>query len=371
MALLIAILLAVTATHASAQAPARWTLTPELRIGEDGDVTWSRITRVLPAPDGGVVVAELMPPAVHRFDARGQLRHRVGRQGAGPGEYQMVGGIGFVGDTLWVGDLQQRRILLFDAAGRSAGQLSDFQGVQVDRGTTVYPGQLLSGDRAISSSATNSALVASGEVTRQPHLLLDRRGRVRDTIAWIPMVNQQLALAVGSSRMFTGQPFNDGAFLVMAADRAYVIDRRSPSAARGATYGITAVRLSGDTLWNRRYPYEPVPLLRAAVDSAVQRMRPTVGGQRVPEATVREALYVPAFRTPFNGGFAASDGALWLRRGDAAAKPYWVHDANGALVATVAVPATVTLHAVTGDIAWGVELDADDVPTVVRYRIRR
>jgi len=370
----LALLFGLPVTPLAAQAPARWTLSAELRIGEDGDIAWSRIAHVAPAPDGGVVVAEAMPPMVYRFDARGTLLHRVGRQGAGPGEYQMIGGVGFVGDTLWVSDARQRRIVLFDAAGRPAGLLSGFDRVAMGPGVTVWPGRLLSGDRALSMTETNSASIASGEATRLPHVLLTRRGQVRDTIAWTAFGNSQLALALSSTqRMFTAQPFSDGPLVSMAttAERAYIVDRRAPTAARGATYGITAVRFTGDTLWSRRYPFEPVALPRTAVDSAIQRMSLVVGGQQVPAATVREALYAPPFRTPFGQALAATDGSLWLRRGDAVAKPYWVHDPSGTLVATVDVPTRVTLYAVNGDVAWGVELDADDVPTIVRYRVRR
>jgi hypothetical protein len=44
---------------------------------------------------------------------------------------------------------------------------------------------------------------------------------------------------------------------------------------------------------------------------------------------------------------------------------------NGNIVATLSLPPNVRPMTVIGDQAWGVELDDDDVPQLVRYRIRK
>lgn len=371
--LLLSALLVAPPSLAAAQSLPRWTLAPELRITEQADIAWTRISFVAPTPDGSVVIAESFPPMVLRFDASGTLRHRVGRQGGGPGEYQSVGQIGFVNDTLFVADYQQRRVVFFDAAGRGAGMLSGFTGVPIGDGGSAFPGTPLRGDRALSIAMLISRDVATGEVPTRPHLLLSRSGRLLDTIAVTSLGNSQLMLRMGTSVSLTSQPFNDSPFFIAApaAERGYVVDRSAATAARGATFSVTALRFTGDTIWTRRYPYEPVPLTRSAVDSTIDRMRPTIRGTRVPEATVREALYAPAFRPPISAAFAAADGTLWLRRSDRAQHQYLVHDPGGTAIATLNVPSNTQLHAVVGDQVWGVELDADDVPTVVRYRIRR
>jgi hypothetical protein len=44
-------------------------------------------------------------------------------------------------------------------------------------------------------------------------------------------------------------------------------------------------------------------------------------------------------------------------------------DASGRQTGTVSVPANVELRAADATHAWGVELDDNDVPSLVRYRI--
>jgi hypothetical protein len=48
---------------------------------------------------------------------------------------------------------------------------------------------------------------------------------------------------------------------------------------------------------------------------------------------------------------------------------YDVFEPDGTLVGRVRLPDDMTLHNMRGDTVWGVTKDADDVPTVRRYRI--
>jgi hypothetical protein len=73
--------------------PPRWgrasILTRVRRIGQSGGATdFGRITRIVPAPDGGIAVldGDAVGPSLHTFDATGRLRTSVGRFGEAPGE---------------------------------------------------------------------------------------------------------------------------------------------------------------------------------------------------------------------------------------------------------------------------------------------
>jgi hypothetical protein len=84
-----------------------------------------------------------------------------------------------------------------------------------------------------------------------------------------------------------------------------------------------------------------------------------------------KALYLPNFLPPVTGGFIAADGSIWLRReDDEQSVRYDVLDQNGNFVAQLSVPSNVTLRAARDNHVWGVELDENDVPTVVRYRVK-
>jgi len=132
-------------------------------------------------------------------------------------------------------------------------------------------------------------------------------------------------------------------------------------------FRVTALGLKRDTIWSRSYSYVPKRLEAASVDS---QLAANEKSWRLTRDRIRAQMFIPEFRTPIASGFAAPDGSLWLKREDGSRTvDYTVIAPNGNLVATLTLPRNVTLRAVVGDTVWGVETDADDVPSIVRYRI--
>lgn len=74
----------------------------ELRIGsvEDPSEGFSRISDVLAAPDGTVLVLEGAAGEVRNYDSDGRLIRTFGGRGEGPGEFERPGTFGLVDDTL-------------------------------------------------------------------------------------------------------------------------------------------------------------------------------------------------------------------------------------------------------------------------------
>src|SRR5512139_289116 len=70
-----------------------WRVSPAPRLeigGADADSTafFSRVRGVFRLADGRTVVADQRsPPTIRYYDAKGRLLKRVGREGAGPGEF--------------------------------------------------------------------------------------------------------------------------------------------------------------------------------------------------------------------------------------------------------------------------------------------
>ena len=59
---------------------------------------------------------------------------------------------------------------------------------------------------------------------------------------------------------------------------------------------------------------------------------------------------------------------MWLERWtDGSSRQWIVLSPAAARIGTLTLPKNVALKAVDGRTLWGVELDEDDVPTVVRY----
>lgn len=66
----------------------------------------------------------------------------------------------------------------------------------------------------------------------------------------------------------------------------------------------------------------------------------------------------------------SADGSLWIRWDELTRSAILtVVGPDGAVAAHVSAPPAVRLKWIAGSMAWGEELDENDVPTLVRYRI--
>ena len=93
----------------------------EVRIGiVDGPdhYTFSQIVDLAVGSEGSIYVADAHPPSVLQFDRRGRFVRRIGREGAGPGEYKSILGLSMLrGGDLALWDNGNGRISVYDSAG--------------------------------------------------------------------------------------------------------------------------------------------------------------------------------------------------------------------------------------------------------------
>ena len=66
---------------------------------------------------GRVYVRGGQDAAIAVLDAEGGFVRTIGRKGEGPGEFVAIGGMGFVGDTLWLQNWPMLHTSFFDSAG--------------------------------------------------------------------------------------------------------------------------------------------------------------------------------------------------------------------------------------------------------------
>jgi hypothetical protein len=302
------------------------------------------------------------------FAATGTHGRTIGRDGGGPGAFPNLDYDGVLGDTVWTVDGTLRRVTLFTLAGRT---ISTIPYVTLQEGgnprlriTAVFAGGVATGRHSEAESD-----VASGKIPLSPLLRVARDGTILDTIALVSTANSALVLRKGGTQVSMHQPHSDTPLVVAApaANCVFVVDRSVATGARGATFGVTALRLTGDTLWSRRYAYVPTPLESRGAYTI------NAGRVSVSREEVLAQTFLPDFRTPVTEAIAAADGSLWLRRegGTAELIEYTVIGPSGALVAALTVKRSVTVKAVSGSLVWTVETDEDDVPTVVRSRVSR
>lgn len=109
--------------------PLRWELRELLTLGSAGgagleaaDDEFGWLTGILADREGRIYVADAQSNNIRVFDPAGHLLSRVGRQGAGPGEFGMLQSIGWIGDTLAALDPNNGRLGLLSTSGEWLGQ---------------------------------------------------------------------------------------------------------------------------------------------------------------------------------------------------------------------------------------------------------
>ena len=169
--------------------------------------------------------------------------------------------------------------------------------------------------------------------------------------------------------MVTGVPF-----------QAYPSIARSPQdfgwCAAGGTYTVYRLRLvRGDTLQVIRGKAAPIPVTGAERDSAVAAAKALFVRSHFDPGIV-VASDIPPTKPVIIGLTLDDQNRLWVRLTSAVKghTRYDVYDAKGTAIGTIDLPAAIHEGPdvlIRGDKLYAVVLDADDVPSVVRYRIEK
>jgi hypothetical protein len=357
-----------------------WELVEELRVGAvDGPGSLTRIGQALFDPrDSSVYVTQ---PEEHRIlliDPSGRVRRTIGRRGSGPGEFSALGAIGLHGDTLYAIDDSQRRVSLFTRGGEHLTTFSV-------RGTSV-PGFVpnpiplaLSGDGGV--VATPLLLpdaVIAGRVAERPLLRLDRGGRL------------ERELARSNVRgMFASFDFDDGITMytrplagrtvsdVDAGGRRYLIVEQPPLSGDEGGFRVVVGTTAGDTVYDRRFSYRPIPVPASVTDSIYAAYAPAFAGPGgTPdqgERRARSAFPVPGTFPPVRRAILTEAGTVWLQlESPDPGAAYWTSlSGAGDVQGTLKTSASVQILSVYGSTVFAAEKDALDVPYLVRYSLRR
>ena len=366
---------------AHTQSVSRAILQADLRLNEETQgsrASFTKISDLLTDATGSVYIVDGRIQEISVFDSAGSYQRTIGRMGRGPGEFTQLMAAGFLGDTLWTIDSNLRRITLLDRHGKVLAT-RQMQSPVFNIGTrrlTAHPEAIVTNSIALGrASPADFMQAASNRQARVPLLRMTHEGVISDSLAWLGQENAMFYIpnAAGGA-VFGRQKFVSGPLTLFSSSTstpAIIVDRRDARSAERSTYGVVALNLDGDTVWTTRVPYEPKPVDRAIVDSVLRStMRSAMRSGLSPDEA-EKALYLPNFLPPVTGGFVATDGSIWLRReDDGRSVSYDVLHTNGNFAAQLSVPSNVTLRAARDNYVWGVELDENDVPTVVRYRIQ-
>jgi hypothetical protein len=343
--------------------PRELRLVAEMSIkGSASDTTLpDRILAVEVGRDREIYLLSPTHPSIPQFDARGILRRRIGRSGSGPGEFGRPVAMGWRGDTLWVADQTLRRVQFFSPDGRLLQTRSG------DRWGHLVPladGSYLAG-RGMALDASQAPMVRlSADFTRA------------DTVAilrWRAL--PQLRIPTGSGSYIVGAArFTDRAERVVGprGDVIYLLEPDPNPTARAAAIRVRSLEPSGRLRWEKRIPYQPVPLSNRRFETAVEGLASGHDGAgKLDRGAVRKAMARPVYLPALAQSLVATNGDLWVRwEQDSEVRPEWtVLDRQGTIKGRFRFPAGVNPLRIDGDRVYAVITDSDDLPELVRYRI--
>ncbi|MES2521291.1 MAG: hypothetical protein V4617_01240 [Gemmatimonadota bacterium] len=344
---------------------------------------WLEIGAVQFDRTGGIVAAFPRENAIRFFTRDGKHLRSIGRQGSGPGEFERLGSIGWLGDTLWAVDRNGGRIHLFGPSGKYLRTKPAL--ATTHDGFGVYASSMLQGGWV----AYNGSLYADAMAAGRP--------RVAPMTVWQPPAGrpkEYARIATGtlslvlpgnglmSSSAREAQRFNRDGIVRTAPDgRSLVVVDRDPKASGGvAQYTVSIVEPNGVRRTSRTFKAPAVSVrkehLAEFVRSYVEGMRTGPRGKdHFPsDASAKDYLTanlpMPAMYPAVSGLLVGTDGAIWLRAQDLGepSVTWTVLDARLEPRYRVTLPVEFTPKAGTRDELWGTMVDDDDVPYFVHYR---
>ena len=380
--LTLAMCVAPAALSSQPSAP-RLAITREVRIdGNTNDLV--AMGAILVLSNGTIVVDQDEDGTVRYFSREGTPLRTFGGKGDGPGEFRRVRYIGLTGDSVWAYDVSQERITHItpdykvartmsissvEPGPAFASTLPRFPFVYIK---AAYPGgtYLVSADPGVGTPRP-----ASYPSDRSPWLRINTDAVVQSVVTWKRANPSALNVIVGAGVYGSAVPFKQSDLEDVADDGSrFAYANATVRGTSGGTFHVTMFGARGDTIYSRDYPFTGIPIPRRTADSAwdaaVKRAM-----ERPPQvvAALRAAGPVPPVYPPLLSITVGRDGSAWIRMrqpGLSTQERFWlVLDAKGEPYASLVVPATLSV--VTTDLSniWGFERDADDVQSIVRYRI--
>lgn len=323
-------------------------------------------------------VYDVSSNSIFLFGPDGSLLRRIGRQGAGPGEFNQNNGMVVRGDDgLAILDARNGRVSFLSPDG------------EYEHGWTIPTG--FSTSNGLVTDRSGAYYLRRSVTPPREGEILGRLGLVRlrdegafgDSLAAVDLPVQRevyVARREGSTSS-TISRYAENYYWTWHPEGFFV-------AAHGGRGEIVLERPGRPIVIRRELEVVPVPSEERAQerDAITYNMRQTEPGWtwRGPE--------LPGTKAPIMGLFAARDGRIWVRIPapseliPAAELPvtsdtlrpvvryrtpvvYEVYEPTGTFLGRLAFPPRTTLMEADGDTVWGIQRDEDDLPAVTRFRV--
>lgn len=351
----------------------QWRLVEDLRLDADAE-GFSLVESVQVGSHGWIAVSLPQDSEVRIYDPGGRLASTVGRRGEGPGEFQHIGSLTWIADTLVIDDERLRRHTFVDLDGvvlRSRTVPTPFAEASAtprDGGESIrfhlfLPISAAPGNEALGIAAPMVPLRGPERVPA-PRILvaISADGEAR-LIATPPYLHDERWTVTLAGR-YNPVPFALRPLWAVSSNAERLVFASADQTRREGTFRVTMIELDGDTVFDRSYPFVGAPVTSAEADSAVATM--TTIDRFQEEARQR----VPEVHAPIEDIVPALDGTVWVTlRGPSTGREVMVLDSDGTPLALVALPSGSRVQDATRTHLYATETDAYGLLSVVRYRI--
>ena len=342
-----------------------------VEAGTEAGAELTRVVSALKMPNGKIIVADAGRRELLRFGPDGAFERVLGRQGAGPGEFNDLRWIGRHGpDSIMTHDGRHFRYSVFTDSGfvrqallQKSAHLYQIEttliGVLSDGGPIVTSGgSIVLGDPGPARTERQTFPIVSYAADGRPGRLIRtypgfeievyalregpragafaRRLRLFGTTSAFGVANDQLIVVDNSAFQF--DVVDTAGRLVRRVRREYVRER------------VTA------------------PHLTAYVDERLSAIAPA--RRAAARKSYEPETFAPLFPALDSRVVIDAAGRIWLgsyRTPGAREQTWWIFTVNGAMVGRVTVPAALTVTDAGNDYLLGVWRDPDGVQTVRLY----
>lgn len=350
--------------------------------------------------DGRVLVADPRDKIVQLVDFARNTAVGVGREGSGPGEYNLPLRVyDAAGDTSYLFDAGNQRYMVVSPDGKPVREFRiDLSGSSQSAGAAVARFALTIGRTSDSRGRIyfeGTSFPTPGESAPDtvPLLRWDPRSSSKaDTLIWIKVTPPVVSMAggQGNTRIAispTSNPlsprdewsvFPDGRVAVVRADN-YRVDWVMADGTRRSSAPIQFSRVRVTEADKREELAQRNRAMQGAIMTTV-RSGPEGDSRQTrvgaPPIAQQDITNWPEFKPPFRSGMASvlarPNGELWVRRLEAAGAKgalYDVIDPQGRHVHSVRVPEGLNLVGFGNGTAYTVKLDEDDLMYLQRHRL--
>jgi hypothetical protein len=376
------------ALSASAQTPPRKQIVEDLRL--DGAAEdFPTAPRVFVGPHGQIAVWVSEDQSVRLYDSTGAKIAAIGRQGSGPGESRLANAMGFKADTFWTYDLRNQRLMFVTPTGKllrhevlrpELNLGASLDSTREDRRGAMYsfnPVMIAPNGQLVAYAFEVVGRDESGRTRQQQSFLLadlDGANRKRVGTQVRSPAPTQVDLRIDEKRTaYAGIPFLTYPSMVYSTNGTRFGTFTHTFNGGGGTYNVIVVKTNGDTVFSRTYPFTGKPIPAAIRDSAIERIRFLKTYEPRIQAALSDLVkpLTPRVYRAVEGLVIGRDNTTWLSmRADGSTKEVVALNDKGDPILSVRIPSNAELKEASLTMLWVVEKDADDLPSVVRYRIR-